>query len=265
MRLTAIGLKNIISIMKKRNELKFLLVQIRDNHLVRQEELSSFVKFSVLNKNQIDILNVFDTPSFKANIIDNYDAVFVGGASECPVTDEKNFPFIKYAKELLLYCIKKNIPVFASCYGFQLAVLALGGEIIHVEKDFEMGSIPIKLTNDAKSDYLFKSTPDNFLAISVHQDKAIKTPDNCTTLAYTKDCIHAFKVNNKPFWCFQFHPEVDKDILIERLTHYKDKYTNSDSHLQEIIDSVSDTPESNFLLKKFVDYLISADSNLKTL
>ena len=245
--------------MKKRNELKFLLLQIRDNPLVRKEELSSFIKYSELNEEQIDILNVFDTPSFSPDVVDNYDAVFVGGASECPVTDEKNFPFIKYAKELLIYCIQINKPVFASCYGFQLVVLALDGEIIHVEKDFEMGSIPIKLTDDAKYDYLFNSTSDNFLAISVHQDKAIKTPDNCTTLAYTKDCIHAFRVNDKPFWCFQFHPEVDKAILVERLTHYKDKYTDSDDHLQEVIDGVSDTPESNFLLKKFVDYLISGD------
>jgi len=173
------------------------------------------------------------------------------------VTDEQNFPFIKNCKDLLLYCIKINKPVFASCYGFQLVVLALGGEIINVEKDFEMGTLPIKLTKAAKDDPVFHTTPNNFLAVSVHQDKAIKTPDDCTTLAYTDECIHAFRVNNKPFWCFQFHPEVDKPTLIERLTAFKDRYTTDDGHLQEIFDNIEDTPESNILIKKFIDYVVS--------
>lgn len=244
--------------MKSRKELKILLLQIRHHELVRQEELNSFTSFSDISKEQVTILNVFDTPNFAPNFVDGYDAIFVGGASECPVTDEKNYPFIKNCKELLIYCITQNIPVFASCYGFQLVVLALNGSIIHVEKDFEMGSIPISVTPDAKSDPLFKTIPDKFLAISVHQDKAVEVPKGCTTLAYTKDCIHAFRVNNKPFWCVQFHPEVDKAILIERLTLFKDKYTDSEAHLQKVIDGVQDTPESNDLLKKFIDYVVAS-------
>lgn len=245
--------------MKQRNELKILLLQIRQHELVRREELNSFSKYSNVSKKQIDILNVFDTPNFEPNVVNNYDAVFVGGASECPVTDEDNYPFIRDCKNLLLHCIDINKPVFASCYGFQLVVLALGGNIIHVEKDFEMGSLPIKITPEAKTDPVFHSTPDNFLAISVHQDKATKLPNNCTLLAYTNECLHAFRVNNKPFWCTQFHPEVDKDILIERLTAFKDKYTDNDAHLHDIISSVNDTPESNVLLHKFIDYVISPD------
>lgn len=248
--------------MQARNQLKILLLQIRKHHLVRKEELVSFAKYSNISEKQITILNVFDTSYFDPDIVDNYDAVFVGGASECPVTDETNFPFITHCKELLLYCLEINKPVFASCYGFQLVVLALGGEIIHVEKDFEMGSIPIKITPDAQNDPIFNNTPDNFLAISVHQDKAIATPVGCTLLAYTNECIHAFRVDKKPFWCTQFHPEVDKQILIERLTHFKDKYTSSDEHLQEIINNTKETPESNILISKFIDYVIQMKSKV---
>lgn len=242
--------------MKSRNQLKVLLLQIRQHELVRREEKYSFSTFSNIENEQLTILNVFDTPEFEPNVVDEYDAVFVGGASECPVTDEENWPFIKHCKNLLLYCVDTNKPVFASCYGFQLVVLALGGEIIHVPVNFEMGSIPIKLTNAAKDDPIFHTTPNNFLGISVHKDKTIQTPTGCTTLAYTDECIHAFKVNNKPFWCTQFHPEVDKEILVERLTAFKDKYTDSDEQLNEIICSVRETPESNILLKKFIDYVI---------
>ena len=47
-----------------RKDLKILLLQIRDNQNVRNEEHQSFANFSKLEVHQIEILNVFDTPSF---------------------------------------------------------------------------------------------------------------------------------------------------------------------------------------------------------
>jgi GMP synthase (glutamine-hydrolysing) len=49
---------------------------------------------------------------------------------------------------------------------------------------------------------------------------------------------------------------VSKSILIERLTVFKDKYTDGDDHLQQVLDSAEETPESNGLLKKFVDRVL---------
>ena len=47
----------------QREQLKILLLQIRDDHKVRTEELESFARYSQLDVSQIDVLNVFDTPS----------------------------------------------------------------------------------------------------------------------------------------------------------------------------------------------------------
>ncbi|SUZ50098.1 uncharacterized protein METZ01_LOCUS2952, partial [marine metagenome] len=58
--------------MSERKDLKILLLQIRDNQNVRVEEHLSFANFSKLELHQIEVLNVFDTPSFKPNQIDNY-------------------------------------------------------------------------------------------------------------------------------------------------------------------------------------------------
>ena len=60
--------------MSERKDLKILLLQIRDNQNVRVEEHLSFANFSKLELHQIEILNVFDTPSFKTSLLDNYDA-----------------------------------------------------------------------------------------------------------------------------------------------------------------------------------------------
>ncbi len=245
--------------MKKRADLKILLLQIRDEVRVRQEELASFARYADLSIQQFDVLNVFDESQFSTNIIDGYDALFVGGASEASVLEPDTYSFLKPSQALLLHCVDKNIPVFASCFGFQLAVMALGGSIIRDTIDYEMGVIPIQLTEPARADILFQDTPKHFLAVSVHQEKALSIPDKCEALAYTSHCIHAFKIKNKPFWAFQFHPEVDKNILIERLTIYKEKYTKDDQQLNHVINNAQETPDSNSLMKKFIDRVLLVD------
>lgn len=230
---------------------KALLIQIRNTENIKAEEFSSFSKNSTIPKNQFEILDVFANPGFKGVDCRDYDCVFVGGASEASVLDPDKYPFVKRAQEFLLECIGQDIPVFASCFGFQLAVLALGGEILKDDKDFEMGSIPIQLTEAAKSDNVFKDTPNNFMAISVHQEKAIKAPENCELLAYTDACIHSFKVIGRRFWAFQFHPEVDRETLVNRLTYYKHRYTQGSDHLQEVIDCAEETPYSQKLVFNF--------------
>lgn len=242
---------------KPKHRLRTLLIQIRDKSQVREEEHRSFCQFSGLRSDQIDIFNVFDQPHFQPHIVAGYDGVFVGGASEASVLEPERFPFVKNSIELMRYCMDRQLPVFASCFGFQLAVLALHGTIVRDETGFEMGSIPIALTEAAQQDPIYCDTPTPFMAVSVHRERATKTPDNCIELAYTGVCSHSFKVKDAPFWAFQFHPEVDKQILVERLTVYKKEYTDGDDHLNQVLANAVETPESNHLLAKFVDRILA--------
>ena len=104
-------------------------------------------------------------------------------------------------------------------------------------------------------------TPDPFLAVTVHREKAVSVPPGCQLLAATDHCAHAFRVMDKPFWAFQFHPEVDRETLVARLTVFKDHYTEDDSHLQAVLDAAEETPESNRLPAKFIErVLLGADT-----
>lgn len=241
---------------KDRSALKILLLQIRESEQVRREELESFARYSQLNVEQFDVLNVFDEPEFSRHVAKEYDALYVGGASEANVLEPETYTFVPFAERLLLQCIEDETPVFASCFGFQLAAQAMGREILDDRESYEMGTIPISLTENAQVDPIFSGISDGFLAVSVHQQKALAPPDGCIELAKTDICCHAFRVNAKPFWAFQFHPEVDLEILIERLTHYKEKYTDDDSHLSEVLENAQATPESNHLIGRFVDRVL---------
>ena len=239
-----------------RKDLKILLLQIRDNHNVRIEEHKSFANFSKLGLHQIEILNVFDTPSFKTNLLDSFDALYVGGASEASVLEPEKYPFINNCIELLRYAAEISKPTFASCFGFQLAVLAFGGIILNKEKDYEMGTVKISLTDKAQSDSVYQGIKDRFPAVSVHRQYASEIPEPLETLAYTGQCIHSFKYRNKPLWAFQFHPEVDRDTLVKRLTIFSRHYTANAEHLKEVLGSAVETPESNILLGNFVERVL---------
>ncbi|WP_299202347.1 type 1 glutamine amidotransferase [uncultured Amphritea sp.] len=242
--------------MKTREQLKILLLQIRDGEQVRREEHHSFAEYCGVSPRQIEILNVFDTPDFPVTVADEYDALLVGGASEADVLQPDQYAFIRGCQALIRHCGETGKPVFASCFGFQLAILALGGEVLHKDTGFEIGAIPITLAATAANDLLYHDTPDQFAAVSVHRQYAEKLPPGCRLLAYTDQCVHSFKLEGKPFWAFQFHPEVDKATLIERLTFYKSHYTEGDGQLEQVLNSAVDTPESNILVRKFVDRVL---------
>jgi GMP synthase (glutamine-hydrolysing) len=235
---------------------RLLLLQIRHDPRVREEEYQSFVRYCGVSNAQIDILNVFDTHPFGPEQLQGYDALLVGGASEASVLEPEKYPAVPTCIELLRHCIDADFPVFASCFGFQLAVLALGGEIIRDNSDYEMGSLPISLRPAAARDLLFQDVPDGFHAVSVHRERSVKCPPGATELAYTNPCCHAFKVNDRRFWACQFHPEVDRATLVSRLTIYKESYTDGDDHLDEVLSAAVETPESNALIKKFVDRVL---------
>ncbi len=247
------------------DSVKVLLLQIRDEPRVREEELASFIKHSRLNPQQIGVLNVFDTPEFSHRILDGYDSLFIGGASEASVMEPERYAFVAPACELVSYCVEQSIPVFASCFGFQLAVVALGGELVRDDDDFEMGTLPLSLTPAAAEDPLFCDTPDKFFAVSVHRERALRLPPAAELLAYTDACPHAFRISGKPFWAFQFHPELDRETLVERLTIFSTKYTQGNEQLDRVIASLVETPESNELVRKYVQRVLRANQSLATL
>ena len=177
----------------QRKDLKILLLQIRDDANVRKEELESFAKYSELDLDQFEVLNVFDKPKFNSEELNGFDALYVGGASEANVLEPKKYEFVNDCIRLIKYAGDNSIPTFASCFGFQLAVLAFGGTILSKDSDYEMGSIPIRLTNLAEIDPVFKGTKDNFNALSIHRQYAIELPSKLDLLAYTDQCLHSFK------------------------------------------------------------------------
>lgn len=242
---------------KRRSQLKVLLLQIRNDQTTCQEELDEFVRFSGLEAEQFGVLNTFATPEFEPGCLDGYDALFVGGSSDASVTQPEKYPFVEDSKRLVLHCLKEEIPVFASCFGFQVAVEALGGQVMVDKASMEMGTYSLQLTEAAATDDLFHDVPNEFWAVSGHKERAVSLPTEAILLAYSARCpYHAFKIADKPFYGFQFHPEVDPPDLITRITRYQTRYLDDDNHLSQVLQNLQETPIANQLIAKFVDRIL---------
>jgi GMP synthase (glutamine-hydrolysing) len=221
------------------------------------EELDEFVRYSGLEPKQFTVLNAFATPQFQAAGMEGYDALFVGGSSDASVTQPDRYPFVDSIKSLLLHCLEQSIPVFASCFGFQAGVEALGGRVMVDEPNMEMGTYVIHLTAAAAHDPLLYDLPQQFWAVSGHKERAIVLPEAAILLAYSDRCpYHAFRIADKPFYGFQFHPEIDPPDLTARITRYQDRYLKGEAALAGVLSNLQDTTIANQLICKFVDRIL---------
>lgn len=241
-----------------RDDLRILLLQIREDEISITEEFMEFVRYSDLAPEQFSQLNTYRCPDFDPNMVDEFDGLFVGGSSDASVLYPDQFSFVIHCRAMLKRCYQRHIPVFASCFGFQLAVEELGGSVILDKENMEMGIYTIELTDEAVNDPLFYDCPRSFAAVSGHKERAQSLPEEAVLLAYSKACpYHAFKLKGRPFYGFQFHPEVDLPILNKRLIRYHDRYFDNNRQ-PNLINKISSTNEANGLVAKFIDRIILA-------
>ena len=234
-------------------------MQVREDSVTLEEELQEFIRYGQLERDQFQILDVFQTQAFDASILQGFDALFIGGSSDASVLNPERFPFVASCQALVQYAVEHSFPVFASCFGFQLLICALGGTVIHDRPNLEMGVYPLSLTTEGRKDPLLQDLPDPFLAISGHQERAIALPKKLVHLAFSERCpYHAIKVEGAPIYGFQFHPEMDAPDLKARLLRYQARYLDDTSQTQKIIDSLQETHHANQLISSFVDRILLA-------
>jgi GMP synthase (glutamine-hydrolysing) len=229
---------------------KFLLLQARnaDDPMLTQE-VSCFAKALQCGESQIDTFDLISgCPS-----IDHfrpYDIVLLGGSGDYSVAEGGDWlpPALEAMREL--YDLSK--PTFASCWGFQAMAKALGGEVVTDMSRAELGTVEVFLTEEGKKDSLFGPLGDHFLAPMGHQDCVTRLPDDAILLASSEKVENqAFKIKDKPIYCTQFHPELDREALIERVTTYPQYVLSiSGSSLREFTKSIRQTDECYRLLNR---------------
>ena len=186
-----------------------------------------------------------------------YDALMIGGSGDYNVSD-RSLPYIEKTFALLRDVVAAGHPTFASCFGFQMLVEALGGEIVRDPDSMEVGTYAVTLTPAGRDDELFSYFPHVFPAQFGHKERVERLPDNVVNLASTELCAYqAIRVPGKPIWAVQFHPELSRDENRQRFERYREMYVGmvGKAEYERILARFTDSPEAEELIPRFVNMI----------
>jgi len=192
-----------------------------------------------------------------AGQLQDADVVLFGGSGDYSVA--QGGPWLEESLDAMRMLVSEGKPTFASCWGFQAMARALGGRVVTDLERAELGSVNVRLTPQGRADPVFGSLPGEFLTAMGHQDCVVELPTNAIRLAESNLVENqAFRIADKPIYCTQFHPELERAGLLERVSAYP-QYVEKIAgvSIEEFAESCQETPEANGLLKRFVEQVIS--------
>ena len=234
--------------------IRILLLQARDlGDLVREEERRSFARKSGLRVEQIETHDLLAGPPKTARL-KGFDAIMVGGSGDFNVSD-RSLPHIGANLEFVADVAEKGFPMYASCFGFQMLVEALGGSIVYDPDRMEVGTYEMTLTEAGEADELMGVLPKVFPAQLGHKDCAERLPPGVTHLASSRlNRFQAFRIPGQAIWATQFHPELDARSNRQRFERYLDSYAGvlSAEERKEAVQRFRNSPETEALLPQFL-------------
>ena len=123
---------------------------------------------------------------------------------------------------LLDLVVPADFPFFGACYG----VGALGtheGAVVDGRYGEPAGGIDVTLTAEGRADPVLGIAPPTFGAFVGHKEAIAALPPHAVPLATSAASpVQAFRVGSNVY-ATQFHPELDLDGLIARVTTYRDE------------------------------------------
>ncbi len=234
--------------------IKILLLQARHaDDAARLEERSSFAAMAGVDETQVIAYDLLTSTPTLADVR-HYDALMVGGSGDYYVS-KGNLPNFEGVLALLADVAAVGHPTFASCFGFQLLVQALGGEIVYDAEHTEVGTYEVTLTDNGRSDDLFNYLPDTFRAQLGRKDRASRLPDGVIHLAASEFApFQALRVPGQPIWATQFHPELTKATNLARFRRYMAGYASimDEAEVAKTLARFDESPEANQLIGRFV-------------
>jgi GMP synthase (glutamine-hydrolysing) len=146
--------------------------------------------------------------------VDSFDAVMVFGA-EAQVDEEEAHPWLRPEKQAIRDLIERGTPMLGVCFGSQVIAEAAGARVRRAARP-EIGWYDVDLTPEGRADPLLAPLPERFESFQYHHYEWL-LPPGALALARSAACLQAFRLEGRPVWGVQFHPEVTFSDLSEWL------------------------------------------------
>ena len=235
----------------------FALIQARTpDEVVGPQELASFAEYLGLGPTDITPVSALDGAMDVPWLAEQFDAVLVGGSGKFGVQDDQ--PWLRAFFDTLGALADQDVPMFASCFGFQGLCMALGAPVRTLKDRAEVGTYVVQTTPQAADDPLFGGLPPQFNAQLGHKDSAVRLPPGAVWLAQSERCPYQAMRLGQNVWATQFHPELDAATNRRRFEQYYQQYraTMGEERARALLDAFADSPEASGLLKTFADRVL---------
>lgn len=203
----------------------FLILQLRPEDDVADDELAAFQRFGGLTDADIHRVRMEQTTLAAINLAD-YSAVIVGGGpsnvSDAPAKKSQvQQRFERQLAPLMDRIIEADFPYLGACYGLGYLAYHLGGAVAQGRYSEGVGAVTITMTEAAADDPLTKGLPKQFRAFAGHKESCQVLPPGAILLSSSANCpIHLIRVK-KNMYGAQFHTELDVEGIILRIRAYK--------------------------------------------
>ena len=127
-----------------------------------------------------------------------------------------------------------------ACYGVGTLGVHQGG-VIDRKYAEPIGSVPVMLTPEGRSDPLLEGLPEVFDAYVGHKEACRVLPSTVTLLAGSETCpVQMFRVKQN-LYATQFHPELDRAGIITRVHVYRDYGYFPPQEIDELVARLNGT------------------------
>jgi GMP synthase (glutamine-hydrolysing) len=232
--------------------LRYLLLQTRNfGDPMAAQEVRCFARTLDCSLDKIDVFDLLGAAPSRERL-QQADMILLGGSGHYSAAGSGEW--LERALDAMreLHALAK--PTFASCWGFQAMARAMGGTCINDLPKCEVGTIELQLTDAGRADPIFGSLPQTFTAQAGHEDHVIKLPDDAVLLASSARVPEqAFRFAGRPIYCTQFHPELDRNAMMERVIAYPEYIARiARVPFDDFVENLRESPEANSLLRRFV-------------
>jgi GMP synthase (glutamine-hydrolysing) len=238
--------------------LRFLLLQVRNPHdRMRQHEVRCFAKCFACEASRIEVFDLIGgAPSTK--LLAEADIVLLGGSGDYSVA--RGGPWLPAALDAMVQLYETKKPTFASCWGFQALARALGGEVVTDHSRAEVGTVWLELTAEGATDPVFGPLGRRFQVQIGHEDIVTALPPQAALLASSERVEYeAFRLDGAPIYATQFHPEIGRQGLIDRLKAYPSYIHLAGARDLEELEAITpETPHTVGILTRFLDVALAA-------
>ena len=224
---------------------------------MRHHEVQCFSRCFGCPTDSIEVFDLLSGPP-STPALAGADVVLLGGSGDYSVA--RGGPWLPEALDAMVTLYETKKPTFASCWGFQAMARALGGEVVTDHARAEVGTIWLELTPSGEADPVFGPLGRRFQVQIGHEDIVTALPPQATLLA-SSDRVEneAFRLEGAPIYATQFHPEIDRQGLIDRLKSYPSYLPLAGAATVEELEAITpETPHTSGILTRFLDVALGA-------